>query len=1012
MSFLPSFGPFAGILFVLTSRLTFRKSDIPWMAAAGLSAWAVGAHDGLAGATFGLLQVLGPWAVYRAFAEIRRPALGHLPGAHVIEGLFVGFVLLVIFGLGSVTFNLSYPTITQAIVWGANPTLFAHMVLVVGTIIALLSHQGWIRFASIALAVLAITAAGSLEAAFGLILVVLFLTIKCAIEGHRAQSLGLATLGGVAVVLIAVGPAIGFGRIGYLITSAPDSRSANLVQGSELPQGDWWDRREVVVHSGQVSLNGKPMTLYRVTKRGNAGWQRLQQVIPLEAGRTYTVSAWVEGGGPGKPGIQGWGKGDGPTAFAMTTQLQSGTLDAFLEGHGTLHAFGIASTDGSWKRIYTTFTYTGPPKTLDWYVGLAPDARTVANSEASFAGFQLERGPLTQYQPGRATRGLGLAVGRMTMWSAAFDGFDRKPWLGWGAGAFPSFFARSEAGTRLRGMETPAHAHDLFLEVAFERGAVGLLSLVLLLVGLTWHAWRRRDAGFLVVLLAVLLANVFDYTLYFGGVIYPLVAIAGWRSGDDTQATSAADSLSKRFVVRLVLAATDLGLAWGGFVASKLLLATLGVGGPGSVSNLGATRFALLLWPAMVWREGLYPGYGLTEPDELKRQVLSACYAGSLFLVAILLFGTELKVVPSIAVGTTILTVLILPVGRAATKRALRAIGLWGRPVVILGSGPSVANIARTLDHRSLDGLRPVAVFADRAPGADEQEATVGMVPVIGPISAANTFARREGIHHAIVAMDPHSDPPHLPKLDPAEDAFTIVQYVPDLPGLPVLGVRASPLDNLLALEVRNELASPVNRFAKRLLDIVAAVLGGLAISPVLLVLGLAVVLDSRGPVFFGHTRIGRNGRKIRVWKFRTMVRDAQEALERHLQENPELRAEWEATHKLKNDPRVTRVGRFLRRFSLDELPQLWNVLEGEMSLVGPRPIVDEEVPKYADAFDLYTMVRPGMTGYWQISGRSDTDYDHRVELDSFYVRNWSVWLDIVVLIKTVSAVLKRDGAY
>ena len=282
----------------------------------------------------------------------------------------------------------------------------------------------------------------------------------------------------------------------------------------------------------------------------------------------------------------------------------------------------------------------------------------------------------------------------------------------------------------------------------------------------------------------------------------------------------------------------------------------------------------------------------------------------------------------------------------------------------------------------------------------------------MGPLSAANAFARREGIHHAIVAMDPNSAPLHLPKLDPAEDAFTMVQYVPDLPGLPVLGVRAGSLDNLLALEVRNELASPLNRFVKRGIDITATVIGGLLISPILLGLAAAVALDSRGPVFFGHTRVGRNGRPIKVWKFRTMAQDAPEALEHYLAADPALRAEWEATHKLKNDPRVTRVGRTLRRYSLDELPQLWNVLKGEMSLVGPRPIVDAEVAKYRDAFDLYTMVRPGMTGYWQISGRSDTDYDQRVELDGFYVRNWSVWLDIVVLIKTVSAVLKRDGAY
>ena len=181
---------------------------------------------------------------------------------------------------------------------------------------------------------------------------------------------------------------------------------------------------------------------------------------------------------------------------------------------------------------------------------------------------------------------------------------------------------------------------------------------------------------------------------------------------------------------------------------------------------------------------------------------------------------------------------------------------------------------------------------------------------------------------------------------------------------------------------------------------------------PVGLLIAAAIMLDSKGPVFFAHTRIGKGRRTFRVWKFRTMRENAQELLERYLAENPEQALEWESTHKLKDDPRVTRVGRILRRTSLDELPQLWNVLRGEMSMVGPRPIVAGELPKYGPAFTLYSHVKPGLTGLWQVSGRNDTSYRRRVELDSEYIRNWTPELDLRLLARTVRVVLAGKGAY
>lgn len=172
------------------------------------------------------------------------------------------------------------------------------------------------------------------------------------------------------------------------------------------------------------------------------------------------------------------------------------------------------------------------------------------------------------------------------------------------------------------------------------------------------------------------------------------------------------------------------------------------------------------------------------------------------------------------------------------------------------------------------------------------------------------------------------------------------------------------------------------------------------------------VALSSPGPIFYSHRRIRKNGAFFSMWKFRTMCVNSAEVLEEYLSEDPKARTEWNKTHKLRRDPRITRLGRFLRRYSLDELPQLWNVLTGQMSLVGPRPIVAAEVEKYGDCFNCYCKVKPGLTGLWQVSGRSSLTYDQRVKLDCEYVQHWSLMRDTVILLKTFSSVINQDGAF
>jgi Undecaprenyl-phosphate galactose phosphotransferase WbaP len=204
----------------------------------------------------------------------------------------------------------------------------------------------------------------------------------------------------------------------------------------------------------------------------------------------------------------------------------------------------------------------------------------------------------------------------------------------------------------------------------------------------------------------------------------------------------------------------------------------------------------------------------------------------------------------------------------------------------------------------------------------------------------------------------------------------------------------------------------PLPRLAKRLMDLLIACLVLPAVGFTILVLGILVRLESPGPAFYGHRRIGRDHSSFRAWKLRTMQVNGDELLQKALAENGALREEWLRDRKLRHDPRITRVGRFLRKASLDELPQLWNVLRGEMSLVGPRPIVEEEVVTYGQNFSLYCRVTPGLTGLWQVSGRNTVSARDRVRLDSYYVRNWSPWLDLHILARTAKVVLTGQGAY
>jgi Undecaprenyl-phosphate galactose phosphotransferase WbaP len=306
-------------------------------------------------------------------------------------------------------------------------------------------------------------------------------------------------------------------------------------------------------------------------------------------------------------------------------------------------------------------------------------------------------------------------------------------------------------------------------------------------------------------------------------------------------------------------------------------------------------------------------------------------------------------------------------------------------------------------------GLRPTAVLTD---SPDERLSGAPGSVFCGDLSHSKLFASQHNGFYAIV-VTPHSSSKNTRSVLTRHAAsFRRVLVIPDLSGFSSLAVRVREIHGILGLELDHNLTKKYCRVLKRASDVAVCIASALAAVPLLLVVALAIALTSPGPIFYSQKRIGQNGREFRLWKLRTMVVDADARLEEHLQSNPTSRAEWDRDHKLRSDPRVTTIGRLLRRTSLDEIPQLWNVIRGDMSLVGPRPIRHSEITKYGTIFDQYRRVLPGLTGMWQISGRNNTTYELRTQLDDYYVRNWSTSLDCYILLCTLRTIILTEGAY
>lgn len=417
------------------------------------------------------------------------------------------------------------------------------------------------------------------------------------------------------------------------------------------------------------------------------------------------------------------------------------------------------------------------------------------------------------------------------------------------------------------------------------------------------------------------------------------------------------------------------------------------------------TGLSLVIWLGGALFMQLLPSWGLGAPTEIKRltELTLVVFAGTV----VSLFFTQAagEVRPGVPVlGVLVAWPLVLLLRQNAKALLVRA-RLWGVPTVVYGGAATGRLLIAALQENPGYGYLPVGVFDDDP--ALQGRDVLG-VPVLGPASGGLAQAPV-----AVLAMPGIGRQRTLELLEGPLAEYRSVVLIPDLFEMESLWVKASDFGGVLGLEVTRNLLDPAARTFKRAFDLLATVLTVPLWLPVCLLVALAIWLEDRRHPLFVQQRVGQGGRLFQTYKFRTMVPDAEAALQRRLAADPALRAEWEAHSKLRHDPRITRVGGVLRRTSLDEVPQLLNVLLGQMSLVGPRPLPPYHQQQLAgQAQRLRERVRPGMTGLWQVSGRSASGNLGMERWDPYYVRNWSLWLDIVILIRTLRVVIGGSGAY
>jgi undecaprenyl-phosphate galactose phosphotransferase, wbaP len=352
----------------------------------------------------------------------------------------------------------------------------------------------------------------------------------------------------------------------------------------------------------------------------------------------------------------------------------------------------------------------------------------------------------------------------------------------------------------------------------------------------------------------------------------------------------------------------------------------------------------------------------------------------------------------------------LVPIGRIFIKKQLIKLGYYKKDTIIIGNGKNATAVFNALNEEKYLGLN-IKLFIS----TDNIDKThISSVPVTRHNPELLLKIIDPELTQFVIAIDEsYKDKQEFWLRYLMKHHCRSISIIPDFRGIPLYGTDMAFLfsQEIMLLRINNNLAKRSSKLIKRTFDIICSSILLFILLPFLLLIYILIRLSGERPIY-SHLRVGQNGHEFKCLKFRTMVKDSENILKNFLDAHPESKIEWEKNFKLRKDPRITKLGNWLRKTSLDELPQLFNVLKGEMSLVGPRPITKEELSYYQNNIDYYFMTKPGMTGLWQVSGRNKVSYDSRVYFDSWYAKNWSLWNDIVILFKTIKVVLKKDGAY
>ncbi|MCP2605290.1 undecaprenyl-phosphate galactose phosphotransferase WbaP [Candidatus Aminicenantes bacterium AH-873-B07] len=396
--------------------------------------------------------------------------------------------------------------------------------------------------------------------------------------------------------------------------------------------------------------------------------------------------------------------------------------------------------------------------------------------------------------------------------------------------------------------------------------------------------------------------------------------------------------------------------------------------------------------------------------DETRLLLKSTTISFSLIMIAVFITRQYAKFSRTIIILAWLLSFVFLPIFRFIIKTTLIKLNLWRKKVIIIGHSKTVSSIIKAIrDNRTL-GYEVIGCLTSKN---NSKVSSISGVKILGNINEIEKWKQKTGFEDIIISLPNLSSDKMIGLLKRCEQISDTIRYVPRTGELITAGVEIENIGKTLSLSVKKNLAKPWNILIKNIFELSLALILVILTIPLFIVISLAIKIDSKGPIFFMQERFGKRGKKIKLIKFRSMYEDADLRLKKYLNENPLARKEWRKFKKLKTfDPRVTRVGKFLRKHSLDELPQLLNVLKGEMSLVGPRPYLMEEIKEIGSVRSILLQVKPGITGLWQISGRSLLPFKERLNLDEYYIRNWSFWLDIIILIKTVKVLMSGEGAY